>query len=34
MLDCLLEEDPWYTGLGTTAEEKQKVYRDWVESRI
>ena len=24
----------WYTGLGINAEEKQKVYRDWVESRI
>ena len=28
----LLDEDPWYTGLGTTAQEKQKAYQKWVES--
>jgi len=32
--DCLLGEDPWYTGLGMNAEGRQKAYRDWVESRI
>lgn len=32
--DCLLDEDPWYKGLGMNAEGRQKAYRDWVESRI
>lgn len=30
----LLEEDPWYIGLGETTEERQKVYRDWVKSTV
>lgn len=32
--DQLLDEDPWYTGLGGNAAARQKAYRDWVESRI
>src|SRR5713226_5355391 len=34
ILDRLLDDDPWYTGLGTSREERQKKYRDWVESQI
>lgn len=32
--DRLLDDDPWYMGLGTTAEERRKEYRDWIESQI
>jgi len=30
----VLDEDPWYAGLGTSAEERQRVYQEWVESGI
>jgi putative transposase len=30
--DRLLDEDPWYAGLGTSVEERQKRYREWIES--
>lgn len=32
--DRLLDEDPWYAGLGTSAEEKHRRYREWMESEI
>jgi len=34
MADRLLDEDPWYTGLGTTEQERQKEYRQWIDSQI
>lgn len=30
--DRLLDDDPWYGGLGATPEGRQRVYREWVES--
>ncbi len=30
--DVLLDEDPWYTGLGTQATARQQAYRAWVDS--
>lgn len=32
--DNLLDDDPWYTGLGTTAEERRARYGGWIESEI
>jgi len=34
MADRLLDEDPWYTGLGTTEQERQQEYRQWIDSQI
>lgn len=34
MSDRLLDEDPWYTGLGTTEQERQQEYRQWIDSQI
>ena len=34
ILDRLLDEDPWYEGLGTTANERQEKYRAWIDSQI
>ena len=31
--DRLLDEDPWYGGLGATANQRQEKYRDWVEEQ-
>jgi putative transposase len=33
-MDRLLDDDPWYLGLGIDAEDRQKEYRAWVEARI
>lgn len=30
----LLDSNPWYVGLGPTAEERQKAYRRWMESDV
>lgn len=30
--DRLLDEDPWYVGLGMNAEERRSLYREWVAS--
>jgi putative transposase len=30
--DALLDEDPWYTGLGTHAQARQQAYQAWVDS--
>lgn len=32
--DGLVDEDPWYAGLGRSAEERQRMYREWVESGV
>ena len=32
--DRLLDEDPWYKGLGASADERQESYRKWMESQI
>jgi putative transposase len=32
--DRLLDEDPWYAGLGRNAQERQRIYGDWVRSGI
>jgi putative transposase len=32
--DRLLDEDPWYSGLGTTDRDKQERYRQWIDSQI
>jgi putative transposase len=32
--DELLDEDPWYAGLGRSAEERQRAYRKWMEASI
>jgi putative transposase len=32
--DGLLDDDPWYTGLGTTEQERQEEYRQWIDSQI
>jgi putative transposase len=34
MPDRLLDEDPWYEGLGTTATERQESYRAWMDFRF
>jgi len=34
MSDRLLDDDPWYEGLGTTANERQEKYRVWIDSQI
>jgi len=34
IFDPLVDEDPWYGGLGTSAEGRQKAYREWIESKI
>jgi len=31
--DRLLDEDPWYMGLGASGQERQRVYREWMRSR-
>src|SRR5687768_1440771 len=33
MSDRLLDEDPWYEGLGATAKERQVKYREWIEGQ-
>jgi putative transposase len=33
-LDPLLEPNPWYVGLGETLEERQAVYRRWMEADV
>ena len=33
MSDRLLDEDPWYEGLGATAKERQDNYREWIEGQ-
>ncbi len=32
--DPLLVDDPWYAGLGMTAEERWETYRQWIESAV
>jgi putative transposase len=32
--DRLLDDDPWYTSLGTTEQERQEEYRQWIDSQI
>ena len=32
--DRLLEDDPWYAGLGATAADRQRTYQRWMESSI
>ena len=32
--DRLLDDDSWYEGLGTTAQERYEKYRQWMESQI
>jgi putative transposase len=32
--DRLLDEDPWYTGLGTTEQERQQECRQWIDSHV
>jgi len=32
--DALLDEDPWYTGLGSSPMERQRAYEEWVETHI
>src|SRR5712692_1968356 len=32
--DTLLDEDPWYTGLGTHATARQQAYQAWVNSSM
>ena len=32
--DRLLDEDPWYIGLGSGADERQENYRKWMDSRF
>jgi len=32
--DRLLDDDPWYAGLGTTAEERRQKYGAWIDSQI
>jgi REP-associated tyrosine transposase len=32
--DRLLDDDPWYTGLGTTEQERQEEYRQWTDSQV
>ena len=32
--DCLLDEDPWYSGLGTAADERREKYGAWIDSQI
>ena len=34
LTDTLLVDDPWYAGLGTTAEERREKYREWIESEV
>lgn len=34
MADRLLDEDPWYSGLGATESERQEKYQQWVDSQI
>lgn len=34
MSDRLLDEDPWYEGLGTNEKEKREKYRQWMDSQI
>jgi len=32
--DRLLDEDPWYMGLGASGQERQRVYREWLQGTI
>jgi len=32
--DRLLDDDPWYAGLGTSSEERREKYRGWIESEV
>jgi len=32
--DALLDEDPWYTGLGTHAKARQQAYQAWVDAAM
>jgi putative transposase len=32
--DGLLDDDPWYTGLGMTEQERQEEYRQWIDSQV
>jgi putative transposase len=32
--DRLLDEDPWYKGLGASRDKRQESYRAWMESQI
>ena len=32
--DPLLVDDPWYTGLGTSAEQRREKYRGWIDSEV
>jgi putative transposase len=34
MSDHLLDEDPWYAGLGTNENERQEKYQQWIESQV
>jgi len=34
LLDRLLDDDPWYEGLGASAEERQNNYQKWMNSQI
>jgi len=34
MPDRLLDEDPWYSGLGATETERQEKYQQWIDSQI
>jgi len=32
--DGVLDEDPWYAGLGSSVQQRQRVYREWVAASI
>jgi putative transposase len=32
--DRLLDDDPWYAGLGATPEERREKYQQWIESAV
>jgi hypothetical protein len=34
MSDHLLNDDPWYAGLGTNEKERQEKYQQWIESQV
>jgi putative transposase len=33
-VDRLVDEDPWYAGLGASAEERQRIYTAWVGAEV
>lgn len=32
--DALLDDDPWYGGLGASPQQRQQVYREWMDASI